>query len=95
MAVDSGGRIKGVLASVLAGWCTVVDGLRLARVPDRSRATGHLAIVGKRTLIGIIPRLENCEAKLGTQECLMRCSQLGPDTHPLPPVQGLLSHSER
>lgn len=49
---EAGSRIKGALASALAGWCPVVGGLRLVRAPDLSRATGHLDVVGKRMLIG-------------------------------------------
>lgn len=57
---------------------------------------GHLDIVGKRKLIGLSHGLRIVKAKLRTQECLMRCCLLGSNIHPLhPPIQGLLSHSER
>lgn len=52
--------LKGRSASIPAGWCPVVDGLRVTRTPEFSRAAGLLDLcVGKRMLKGIIPLPEN------------------------------------
>lgn len=85
VAVNSSGRIiKGCCFSWLA--VALVDGLRVARAPDFSRAAGHLDLcVGKRMLKGIVPLPESCDRpELRTRECPMRCHLLGPDIHPLP-----------